>query len=109
MRFVQLCRRMVLEAPVKSSDGAGGFDESWVALGWIWADVRLRSGRERSGGVSETDYKFIVRAAPMGAASRPVPGQRFVEGGRKFLIESVGDADPKGKYLTCFVKEELAA
>ena len=107
MKWVHLGRRMKLEAAVKSSDGAGGYVESWEVLGYIWADVRLRSGRERSGGVSETDYKIIVRASPMGAVSRPVPGQRFVEGLRRFLIEAVGDDDPKGKYLTCFVREEL--
>lgn len=108
MKQVHLGRRLVLEAPVRNSDGAGGYEESWLALGIVWGDVRLRSGREKTGGVSETDYTITVRAAPIGAASRPVPGQRFVEGVRRFHIEAVGDDHESGRYLTCYVREELA-
>lgn len=110
MKDVHLSRRLVMEAPVRTSDDAGGFVESWIALGIVWADVRLRAGRETAMSVgrgSETDYRITVRAAPIGAPSRPVPGQRFVEGVRRFLIEAVGDADPKSRYLTCFAREEL--
>ena len=110
MKDVYLSRRLTLEAPVRTADDAGGFAENWVALGVVWADVRLRSGRETatlSGRASETDYRITVRATPQGAQSRPVPGQRFVEGVRRFLIEAVGDSDPKGRYLTCFAREEL--
>jgi head-tail adaptor len=110
MKGVHLCRRLVLEAPERIADDAGGFEESWVALGIVWADVRLRSGRETSdvtGRASEADYKIILRATPSGAPSRPVPGQRFVEGIRRFLIEAVSEADSHGRYLVCFAREEL--
>lgn len=111
MRAVHLSRRLVLEAPERTSDNAGGFVESWIALGILWADVRLRSGREAAmsmGRSSEADYRIFVRATPHGSPSRPVPGQRFVEGVRRFLIEAVGDSDPKGRYLTCFAREVVA-
>ena len=111
MKGVHLARRLVLEAPVRTSDEAGGIIENWIALGVHWADVRLRSGRETAmaiGRGSEADYRIVVRAAPHGAASRPLPGQRFVEGVRRFLIEAVGDSDPKNRYLTCFAREEVA-
>ena len=110
MSSVHLSRKLILESPERVPDGLGGFSESWVVLGEIWADVRLRTGRDkdhRAGRVSETDYRIIIRAAPQGAPSRPVPGQRLVEGFRRFVIEAVGDDDPQARYLTCFAREEL--
>ena len=112
MRAVRLNRRLDLQASVKTADGAGGFREDWVVLGQLWAEVRLRSGRDRTarvGRVSETDYRITLRASPVGAPSRPEAGQRLVEGSRRFLIEAVGDADHLGRYLVCFAREEVSA
>jgi head-tail adaptor len=39
-----LSRRLVLEAPDRVPDGAGGFSETWVALGHVWAEI-ARAGR----------------------------------------------------------------
>lgn len=111
MKAVHLNRRLTLEAPARTEDGAGGHIENWVALGVHWAEVKLRTGRERSvvsGQASDVDYKITVRGAPIGAASRPVPGQRFVEGVRHYLIEAVSERDPLGRYLICFAREEVA-
>jgi len=112
MRAPHLNRRLVLEAPVRAPDGAGGFSESWVALGEIWAEVSARSGRERvgiGGPVSAVGYRIVVRSAPVGAAARPMPEQRFREGERLFVIQAVADGDPRARYLTCFADEEVAA
>lgn len=110
MRGVQLNRRLVLEARQDSPDGAGGTSQAWAALGVHWADVRLRSGRERTvpaGQASDVDFKITLRAAPVGAASRPKPGQRFVEGMRRYLIEAVSERDVDGRYLICLAREEV--
>ena len=112
MTAPRLNRILVLEAPERVADGAGGYDETWVAQGELWADVRLRSGRETSGdggAVSATGYRIIVRSAPFGASSRPVAGQRFRDGTRIFNIHAVGEMDGDGRYLTCFAEEEIAA
>ena len=72
---VHLNRRLVLETAVQIADGAGGFAESWVELGTLWADIRARSGREASGeavALSTTGFRVVVRAAPHGAESRPI-------------------------------------
>ncbi len=50
-----------------------------------------------------------MRAAPIGAPSRPRPDQRFREGARIFRIHSVTERDDQGRYLTCFATEEVAA
>lgn len=107
----RLNRRLVLEAAERVPDGAGGFTETWVALGTLWADVRARGGRERATGavgLSATGFRILVRAAPHGAPSRPLPGQRLRQGARVFAIAAVAEADAAGRYLTCFADEEVA-
>ena len=111
MKDVILNRKLVLERPEHVADGAGGFAETWVEAGTLWAEVAARTGREAvSGGVvvSNTAYRITVRAAPYGAPSRPAPEQRFRDGTRLFRIESVAERDPTGRYLTCFCEEEVA-
>ncbi|CUJ38544.1 head-tail adaptor protein [Cognatishimia activa] len=112
MRQPMLNRLMVLEAVTRNSDGAGGFVESWDALGQLWAEVRPRSGGERDRedvGVSRLDVKVTVRGAPVGSMKRPVAGQRFREGARVFRIMAVTEPDVAGRYLTCLAREEVAA
>jgi head-tail adaptor len=107
-----LDRRLVLEEAQNLADGAGGFRQSWVALGTLWASIRPASGRERGADaatLSTAPYRITVRAAPFGAPSRPRPEQRFREGARVFRILAVSDNDDGGRYLTCFAQEEVAA
>ena len=69
MRAPQLNRKLVLEAPLRVPDGAGGFSESWGALGVLWASVRAGTGREAEAAglsISTVPYKITVRAAPGG-------------------------------------------
>ena len=112
MSVPRLNQPLVLEEPVRVSDGAGGFTEGWIALGTLWAEISARSGREvgASGApVSRVGYKIVVRAAPFGTPERPKPEQRFRNGSRIFAIQAVAERDPEGRYLTCFADEELVA
>ena len=112
MEAVRLSRRMTLEAPIRTPDGAGGYVESWAPLGEVWADVSARAGRERAEGlapVSAVSYRIVVRAAPPGSPARPQARQRLVEGQRRFLIQAVADWGSAGRYLVCFADEEVAA
>lgn len=112
MKAVHLNRQLVLEAPERVSDGAGGFTQSWVPKGTLWAEVKARTGRERTEAatpVSAVSYKITVRAAPVGAAQRPAAEQRFRDGTRVFVIRAVADGGANGRFLTCFADEETAA
>lgn len=105
----ELRRKLTLEARERVPDGAGGFQESWAAVGTLWAEVKAGTGRETGETpltLSRVPYRITVRAAPPGAPSRPTPDQRFREGGRVFRILAVSDADAGGRYLTCFTREE---
>ncbi len=112
MKSIHLNRALTLETPVDTPDGAGGFTRSWQALGMLWANIVPRTGRARDGGevsVAQTRYRITLRAAPVEAAQRPRPEQRFREGARVFLIEAVLESDDSGRYLTCFATEEQAS
>lgn len=106
---VRLNRRLILEEEVRQADGAGGFSTVWVARGAIWADVRPGSGREQGADFltyATVPYRMTVRAAPHGAPSRPMAGQRLREGDRLFRVLAVADTEA-GIYLTCFCHEEV--
>ena len=112
MRTPVLGRRLVLENPARVADGAGGFAETWGALGVHWAEVRPGKGRAAEGeavALSRVPWSITVRAAVPGSVARPVAGQRFREGARVFHIRSVAEADAGGRYLTCEADEETAA
>jgi len=111
MKEIRLNRALVLEVPERIADGAGGFTESWAVRGTLWADVAARTGREVAGGtahMSRMAFRITVRAAPHGAPSRPVAGQRFRDGARIFRIEAVAEKDAGGRFLTCYAEEEVA-
>ena len=112
MTAPRLNRRLTLEAAQRLDDGAGGYRETWVALGEHWAEVTARTGRERAEAglaISAVSYKIVVRSAPYGSPARPMPDQRFREGSRLFVIQAVAERDPDGRYLSCFADEEVAA
>jgi head-tail adaptor len=112
MKTPVLGRRLVLENAARVADGAGGFIETWAALGVLWAEVRPGKGRSAEGesvALSRVPWRITVRAALPGTLARPIAGQRFREGGRVFRILAVAEADAAGRYLTCDADEETAA
>lgn len=111
MSAPRLNRALILEAPVRAGDGAGGFVRDWVQVGVLWAELRAGSGRETAAfaaAVSRVPYRITVRAAPFGAPQRPVAGQRFREGVRIFKITAVAERGAQAQYLTCHAEEETA-
>lgn len=107
-----LDRRMVLEAPLRVADGAGGFDLTWGVKGVLWAELSPGSGREAAGVevlVAQTPYRITVRGAPVGSGARPNPEDRLRDGTRVFTILAVTEADARGQYLICFAREEVPA
>jgi head-tail adaptor len=107
----RLNRRLVLEAPIRTPDGLGGWGESWVALGSLWAEIEageLRPADRPGAAVGRRPLRITLRGAPPGAPSRPIPGQRLREGSRLYPIAAVTEADPDGRFLLCQAEEEAA-
>ena len=108
---VGLSRRLVLEAASRLPDGAGGYAETWVVLGEVWAEVRPGAGIDAAAdmvAVAKVPLRITLRAAPEGSLARPRPEQRFRDGERVYRILAVTEADSRGHYLTCFGREEAA-
>jgi head-tail adaptor len=111
MTAPRLNRAMALEEAVRTPDGAGGFGQSWRALGTVWAELRAGTGRAEEAGLFAAPlvgYRIVLRAAPPGAPSRPRPGQRLRMGDRRFAIEAVAEHGADGGYLICHASEEAA-
>lgn len=109
MSLPRLTRRMILEAPLRMPDGAGGHATTWSPLGTLFADVKAGTGRQvtdLTAALSRMTCRVIVRAAPMGAPSRPQAGQRLRDGTRIYRIDAVAPYDRGGLYLACFAIEE---
>lgn len=104
----RLNRFLTLEDPARIADGAGGFSESWVALGTLWGEITPRGGSEAQDG-SRVRYKIVLRSARPGDPSRPKPSQRLRELDRLFHIEAVTEAPDLPGHLLCFAYEETAA
>lgn len=112
MKPIKLERRLVLESLARTPDGAGGYAETWQALGTLWAELKPGTGRESFGEavtLARVPYRITVRGVPEGSSARPRPGQRFREGARVFAILAVAERDRRGHYLTCFAREEVEA
>tara|TARA_R110002094_G_scaffold72435_1_gene80744 strand:- start:442 stop:783 length:342 start_codon:yes stop_codon:yes gene_type:complete len=110
-RAVNLNRQLILETKSSISDGAGGYENSWIAMGTLWGDLTGQRGRGRETSLNDVSVvasKVVVRSAQVGSSMRPQTGQRFREGTRVYAIEAVGEYDQQGLYLTCWVKEEVA-
>lgn len=110
MRPVRLNRALLLEAPTRAPDGAGGFAQGWSARGTLWARIEARSGRDldgRGAALSRVLLRITVRAAPPGSSMRPAPEQRFRDGARLYAIRAVRDLDAEGRYLVCEAEEEV--
>lgn len=89
----RLERRLVLEAPVETSDGAGGVTRSYVAAASVWAEVTPLSSRgdlvAGARGASVT-HRILLRAGP-----EITTRHRLRDGARVFTIVSIRDADAR--------------
>lgn len=111
-RAVTLSRRLTLEQPARSPDGAGGYSKGWAPVGTLWAEVLPGRPTDRAlpaATRATLPLRITVRAAAPGSASRPRAGQRFREGPRVFPIEAVAESDPLGRFLLCHAYEEGAS
>ncbi|ADO42300.1 head-tail adaptor protein [Ketogulonicigenium vulgare] len=108
MRPPRMNRALILQAPTRTPDGAGGYTQGWQTLGTLWAAVTPATGREAAAlgaALARVPVRITLRAAPAGDPRRPIAGQRLTEGPRSFLILAVQETS--ARLLTCIAEEEL--
>ncbi|BDW84997.1 MULTISPECIES: head-tail adaptor protein [Roseicyclus] len=107
MSAPEMNRRLLLEAPERLEDGAGGFSEIWVPLGHVWAAVEPRGAGREGEQAARMQLKITMRGVPQGAGARPDAAMRFVDGARIYRIEAVHEGDTRGRTLVCHAIEEV--
>jgi SPP1 family predicted phage head-tail adaptor len=99
----QLNRRLVLEAPAITPDGAGGVIRTYQTLTTVWAalmPVSARGGEVADGVGTTVTHRITIRTGP-DVTTR----HRFRTGGRIFVIAAIRDRDGEGRFLDIDVEE----
>lgn len=98
-----LRRRMLLEAPVETPDGAGGVLRGYTLVAAVWAGIEWLSGDERwrAGRPEQAASHRITLRWRAGVDA----GQRLRDGDRIFDIRTVADPDGGRRRLICLVEE----
>lgn len=98
-----LNRRLVLEAPVETADGAGGVTRSYEGVATLWAAVSSISAREQLDAAQRgmTLTHHIVARYRADITSR----HRFRDGTRIFRIVSLRDRDGRKRFLDVQAEE----
>jgi SPP1 family predicted phage head-tail adaptor len=101
-----LSRRLALEAPVDSADGAGGVVRSFEAVATLWAEVTPVSAAR----ALEADRlgARITHRIGIRFADDITTRHRFREGARIFRIVSVRDRDGRKRFLQIEAEELIS-
>lgn len=105
----RLNKQLVLEKPVETYDGQGGFTVSWKPVGYIWGSVEYVSSHLDDGADFrrlKQKVRIIVRISSVGSQARPRPEQRFKEDTHIFDIIAVEMAQHMPGYLLCHCQSE---
>ncbi len=103
MRPGKLRRRVVVEEPVRVSDGGGGASLSWSQIANPWAAIEPLSGYERARyeGIEATlSHKITLRFR-----SGITPHMRLRLDTRIFNIHALRNEDEKDRWLICLCEE----
>lgn len=100
MRAGPMNKRCALMQPQKAKRPGGGFDESWVELGKLWAEISIPTGRlapmaDRLEAMVTAEIKVRYRADI-------VAGMRLAHPTGTYLVEAaLPDRDPAMLRLLC--------
>ena len=113
MSAPRLNRRLVLEAPDRVPDGAGGYRQTWVALGGDVGRGEARDGAGEARGLRGDLLGALPDLRARRAGGRPVAARGRSKGsamaGGSNRIHAVTEADPAARFLVCYTYEEGAA
>jgi SPP1 family predicted phage head-tail adaptor len=101
----ELNRRLVLEAPVETPDGAGGVTRSYTDVTTLWAAIRP-AGAEgdivaAASGATVT-HRILIRAR-----SELTTRHRLREGSRIFRIVALRDQDGTRRFTEIAAEERI--
>ena len=106
MRAGALKHKITIQEKTQTSDGMGGYTETWKELYTVWAAIWPVSGREyiatgRKEG--EVTHRIQIRYR-----EGIMPSHRVLYGSRVFDIRAVLNHEEKNKYLDLMCVEKVA-
>jgi SPP1 family predicted phage head-tail adaptor len=99
----ELNRRLALQEPVETPDGAGGFARSYAAVTTLWAKVEPVSARrstEADAPGATVTHRITIRVGP-----EITTRHRFAEGARIYRIVSMREAVETRRFLIISAEE----
>lgn len=99
----ELNRRLTLEEPVETADGAGGAARSYAAVATLWAKVEPVSARYdivAAGAGGTVTHRIVIRRGP-DVSTR----HRLVEGARIYRVVAVRDEDSDRRFRVIHAEE----
>ena len=85
----ELNRRLVLEAPVESADGAGGVTRGYAAVMTLWASVEPVSARNAV--IADAPGATVTHRIVVRRRAAVTTRHRFVDGATVYRIVSLRD------------------
>jgi SPP1 family predicted phage head-tail adaptor len=101
----ELNRRLVLEEPVESADGAGGVTRSYAAVTTLWAAVRPAAARGNV--VADAAGATVTHRIVLRARTDLTTRHRLRDGLRIFRIVALRDPDGAGRYIEIAAEERV--
>ena len=99
----ELRHRVRLQARVLTSDGGGGYGESWSDLAEIWARIRPVAGIELT--FAEQRQHRVTHEVTIRYRLSIQPSQRLIYDGRALYILGIVNADERNAFLTLHCEE----
>jgi SPP1 family predicted phage head-tail adaptor len=104
--FGELNRRLTLQAPVDTPDGAGGSTRGYADVTTLWAKVEPVSARydiiAANAGATVT-HRIVIRRGP-----EVTTLHRFVEGARIYRVVAVRDEDASRRFRAIHAEERVS-
>jgi SPP1 family predicted phage head-tail adaptor len=100
-----LDRRLIIEAPVETPDGAGGVVRAYEAVATVWASitpVTARADVEADHSGALITHRIVIRNGPELSTQH-----RLRNGGRVFTIAAFRDADGRGRFVDISAYERV--
>lgn len=101
----RLNRRLTLEAPVDTGDGAGGMSRTYAMVATLWASVIPVSAQEE---IEATRLGArITHRIGLRFSSDITTRHRFREGSAVYRIVSLRDRDGQGRFLEISAEQRI--
>ncbi len=97
---------LLLEQMQPQSDGLGGYQEKWMEVRQLWAQITPVSVKSRF--YAEQHHQDITHRITMRFAPEVLQGMRLRKLQRSFLVLNCYDPDETKRYSICLVQEVMS-